>query len=980
MSSIRTIALVLSSLLLLSPVAGTVATAELVNGGTVDDGSLETTQGVSLPNATIQGTSATEIEVAYNVSEYVANGTVAQDDLTLILSGPNTGQVTPLTNTSGTVNVTLPAGAVVGGTHTFSADVINNSTGIPLLGDTAHFTDPSPVRVTEFTLSEQQVNKSEPVTVTATLNNTNQTVENFTVAVYSGSWVKNATNVSVAAGATKQVPLNMTFDYNGTYSIAVNNHSTKTLTVGDGTIGSDSDRTGGSDVTITATALNNTVVHYGDGYELTATLENPASTEQRFTFNYTLFDGVTALERSETVTVAANSTTNVTVNGSFPSVGKYSIRTENRDFYDPVVALPNGTTILVEDVRAMSATVNETMYFGATAHNYGATEDTRNVAVVHNGTVLDNQTVALGPGNETSLGFSVKFNEKGTYNVRVGNQTIPITVRSDPVVNASIEHLSGPRLEDGANATVSASLGSGLLQGEVDWRNATSVGSDLATVGATNETVFKIELLVRNFDPTVLIGTGHDANLTVTTVNATHKRIVLTVSPGSSQYLANASLENWPTGDADQATSMKQAGIDFAFDPMNRTPETEQQVMDGLVIMTDAQAYSAPEYEVGPNGEKRLTIRVAGPHLTVSGEVNTGYYETYLPPQLLADWGVENPDRLVASYQGETRTATATNTSDGGAYLTIPIHYSTGKVVVTKNSTSSETDNTTSETTTDGSDGSTTGTSDESTDDSGTVDATDDTTASTPVVDSPTSGSPVTNNDPTVSAPSSTTNDSAVGPATSPSVNVTALADGVEIGVSSLGPNETINASLGGGASSPTAAVNRLALNLSENVSNVTVDVSAPTTTAPDNTPAPSATTAVVSYFTVELGSMNDSDVESARFHVSVNQSALPNGTAPADVVVLRYHDGEWQQLETTSLGNGTYAATTPGFSAFAIATQDTAGQKATTTQTTTQQTTTTQTATAAETTTTSTSSPGFGLSVVALAVALLSLVALRRH
>ena len=81
----------------------------------------------------------------------------------------------------------------------------------------------------------------------------------------------------------------------------------------------------------------------------------------------------------------------------------------------------------------------------------------------------------------------------------------------------------------------------------------------------------------------------------------------------------------------------------------------------------------------------------------------------------------------------------------------------------------------------------------------------------------------------------------------------------------------------------------------------------------------------VYQYLTVQLSGMTDADVRDAVISFRVPAAWLrAEGLVPADMALFRYHDGAWQELSTTVVredgGWVHFAATTPGFSTFAIA------------------------------------------------------------
>ncbi|WP_135824581.1 PKD domain-containing protein [Halorussus ruber] len=93
--------------------------------------------------------------------------------------------------------------------------------------------------------------------------------------------------------------------------------------------------------------------------------------------------------------------------------------------------------------------------------------------------------------------------------------------------------------------------------------------------------------------------------------------------------------------------------------------------------------------------------------------------------------------------------------------------------------------------------------------------------------------------------------------------------------------------------------------------------------TPPTGTPSPNAD-AVVSYLRVGERNITDTAIRSARFRFRVAASALDElGVSPDTVGLYRFHDGEWQTLETRVLKQVgdfyRFEATSPGFSVFAV-------------------------------------------------------------
>ena len=80
----------------------------------------------------------------------------------------------------------------------------------------------------------------------------------------------------------------------------------------------------------------------------------------------------------------------------------------------------------------------------------------------------------------------------------------------------------------------------------------------------------------------------------------------------------------------------------------------------------------------------------------------------------------------------------------------------------------------------------------------------------------------------------------------------------------------------------------------------------------------------VYGFLTITALNVDNDDIETATIQFRVNKTWLGNnGIDPADIILQRFHDGVWQELNTSVKSSGTdyvtYSASTPGFSVFAI-------------------------------------------------------------
>ncbi|GAA0302714.1 ABC transporter substrate-binding protein [Halarchaeum salinum] len=210
--------------------------------------------------------------------------------------------------------------------------------------------------------------------------------------------------------------------------------------------------------------------------------------------------------------------------------------------------------------------------------------------------------------------------------------------------------------------------------------------------------------------------------------------------------------------------------------------------------------------------------------------------------------------------------------------------------------------------------------------------------------------------------------------------------------------NASLNATAANASTNATTLTGaNVSLRAGTNASELTFTASDPTTAVPTGAAALDEATPM-RYFSANVSGVDADAIATATLRFHIAPADLPNGTEPADVALYRYHNASWNSLPTEHLNGSAYAATTPGFSAFAIgASNETAAQNATSTTgaenttgtstvslnvtstTATNATTTANTTTTTATSTSSGSSPGFGPTVAVLALSLVAFLLRRR-
>ncbi|WP_159435712.1 PGF-CTERM sorting domain-containing protein [Halobaculum gomorrense] len=652
------------------------------SGGTVSG--IPSSTGVVAPDTVINGSTDSDIEIGYNVTAYIEDGSQTLSDLTLGVIWPNGWTSINLTESDGIITVTIPAGTVAGGEHVYSALVYNRSSGqvvgtTPAVDDGA-LTATTSVTIDSYTVSNTTVEPGEQFWVNTTLNNTGTNEDRFTVAVYQFNQELANRTVSVGGGERRVINLSLTLDREGTSEIRVNQESATTVTVNDTT---SADETTSAGIQVKSASVVSTEVPTGEQFSVNVTLNNTASTEQQQNIRVDGFGTVYTDERisnSTTVTVPGDTVKTVQLNVTAPNPNRFDLLlpdgTRTTGF-----ALADGTHIALTNVGTnVTAVVGEETFLAATAHNLGDAKGFANQTVVWNGTVLGSWNRTVNSTEQKSVGWLVQFPERvdaGT--VMLGDRTANLTVREPVVASSNVTCIAGPCPE--SEIVADLGLDANMLQGSLK----TQAGSSLDTTNATTQTRFRVELVTQNFSAPVLIGTGHNATWNRTTINSTHTRHVVKVTASEFDLVEGARLGAWPTGADDTATFHRNATVDLAFDPMDQyaTSTEPRERFNGTIIMTDAQTFGQLEYQSGGAlTEPKLSLLVAGPHFKPDGEtVNEGYYEAFLPGSLLSSWGVTDPGALTAAYAGNSTSISAQNES-GGIVVEIPIHYSAGTVSI----------------------------------------------------------------------------------------------------------------------------------------------------------------------------------------------------------------------------------------------------------------------------------------------------------
>lgn len=299
--------------------------------------------------------------------------------------------------------------------------------------------------------------------------------------------------------------------------------------------------------------------------------------------------------------------------------------------------------------------------------------------------------LALAPGTYTLSAYaedpqgvsdevSVDVEADATETIDLMIETVEDDPGSDYVVDASVEHVGGTEPDEmpevDAVDAAEGQINVDLVDTEQDtWRQ------EIADLGVDETTEFEITVEFADFTPRAAVAVGEDVEW-----ERDDSTMTITTRPLETQWIEDSpTFDDWPEGDDDRAdvafdamVSVLVLELDFPEDDFDPTDHP----MEGMTIATDAQAFSAPQYEPGEEGEPdELNIWIAGPHLTVDGEENEGIYQALLPDGLLEEWGVEDADEIDAAYKGESTDFSATERDDG-ILIELDVSYSAGEVSI----------------------------------------------------------------------------------------------------------------------------------------------------------------------------------------------------------------------------------------------------------------------------------------------------------
>lgn len=847
----------MTALVVLSSFGGGVVMGVTINGGNAAESTAGPAPSVVMPNATVDDDgSKSKIRIAYNASD------IPLSDLELSVSAPDfyasasKGSAyhfeSKLTDNNGTATVVIPTDALGGGELPFTVRVRNASAP---RGEQTRATDRGYVTVEsnvtlEYTVVNTTAYTGQNVTVNATLTNTASKAESYTVGLYSNGYRRDAKQVTVEAGKTRNVSFNYTSNWAGTRHVTVNTEPTTAVEFT-------------SPVQFENYSVQNRTVAVGERFNITVNVSNPTDYEgTRTVFGYNGTGSV-----SKRVTLAPHTNKTLTFETVYTEAGEYHV-SFNGTRTDVAALGPNASeaNLAVTDARDVTSIPNRKVYLPVEISNTGSAGGAMNVTLAEGGSVVATEMEYVAVNATEYAVFERNYTQTGNYTLTVsGEHRINVTIREPVVENVSVEHVGGPA-PDSLPALEARLGGAGMIM--VTPAN----GWELNDSGVTTDTKLRINITTQNYTPRVVLSNGGNISWSVVNTSATNKTVSVTVTPSQMNFLFNAPrIENWESADRRANVTFNATLLMGIASAENAPYDASPEQLRNLTITTDAQKFRPPRYHAGDNDTAPwIEVKLAAPHYTAYGNVNDGFYRAYLPDSLLSAWNVTDPDQLTATYTAGDTTYTAREVP-GGMVVRVDLHYSSGTVRITKDtSSSSTTDSTTS-----------------TTDDDHVWVSPDETEPTTP-----------------------------------PQETVSVRTDGGTAIATVDNPNGSVELDLPTGNANGTAALDELALNVTETERfNVSVESH---TEAPETveTALPEGTDAV-SYVSVDHPTLSDTEIESANLTYAVPRGELSDVNA-SELTVYRLHNGSWQSLPTSvEATNSSYRVTAdaPGLSVFAVGT-----------------------------------------------------------
>lgn len=533
-------AVVLVTLLMLAPMSAGVSLAVVTSGGNTAVEDVSTAPGVNAPNTTINDSSSSTVEVAYEL-----NDSVDVSDYTVKVIGPdNLIANETISGSSGTVTFDVKPDHIAGGNHTYTTKLVNNSAsehGRTDARDTARLTVESPVEMEGYTVDNKTTYVGSNLTATATVNNTGTSDEEYTVALYDAEkgrvYYAAEKTITVAAGERTNVTLNKSWDYQFSGPITVNRQPSTDVTV-EPALGLD------------GYAISTTNPNIGEKVTLDVNVTNRGGAG---TYDFTVNDHGETFSKTTSSNLTTGESTTISYSFNFASGGDKVVNLDYRDNVKLAVNNPVGVTNV--SVSKRSVQIGENTTVTATAVNTGDSSGTYPVAAKTRWgrTTYGSTPVTLDPGESKQVSFNASFDKSGTLYPHVNNQTTAVTVTNP--VEVTEYSLSDSTIYRDESTKISATVEntadeSGTYPVQVVGPYGNVIGSESVTLSAGESTMVSLSPTFDQSvedDESISLNNVSDVGLTVEPrIEVKSVSYPNGVSPGD-QATVEVTLDN-PTG------------------------------------------------------------------------------------------------------------------------------------------------------------------------------------------------------------------------------------------------------------------------------------------------------------------------------------------------------------------------------------------------------------------------------------------------
>lgn len=451
--------------------------AKTVEGGNVSTSDVPSDTGTYLPDATIDGATDSTIEVAYNAEQLIADGKVTQEELTVEVRIGTHVETVNAPNQKGQVEVTIPAGALGGGSHHAYATLTNGKSYPDKESwgrSSAVVTEQTSVTISDYALSDSTIYKSGNVDVEMTLHNPGSSSDTIDLGVYkkpsdfdapmsltypeSSSPLKQ---VTVDPGATKTVTLTRTFDTVGTKDVAVNTQPSKQLTVE-------------NPLTVVDYTLQSETASIGEDVAIEVTLENPTNSE--VTDKIPLYEGYEtdsgmqkySLAHDNAATLQAGETTTKTAIVQFDRAETKQITAGDGNGFSSI-EITNPLEVDSYSLDATDVEIGESFTVTATVTNPTDRTITAPVPAYRKTPWSDAEksklylknrdqaTVTLDAGNSETVTFQHSFENDGERTITFGDQPYTTVTVTDPL-EYTLDGISKRVVQPGETITITQSI------------------------------------------------------------------------------------------------------------------------------------------------------------------------------------------------------------------------------------------------------------------------------------------------------------------------------------------------------------------------------------------------------------------------------------------------------------------------------------------------------------------------------------------